>query len=153
MKLEDILVRDACLPDMKAKTKKEALRELSEALASSAKGLEGKQLLDLLLEREQLGTTAMGDGVAIPHARIESLDRLFASFGRCRAGIDFESIDGKSTHLFFLLVAPGKEGSAHLLTLARLSRLLASEEFRQRLMETETVDELFRAFEEEEAKH
>ena len=91
MKLTDILVRDACLPDMKARTKKEALRELSDALAGTVEGFDGGALLNMLLEREQLGTTAMGDGIAIPHARMESLDRLLASFGRSRQGIDFDS--------------------------------------------------------------
>lgn len=153
MKLKDILLREACIVDMKARTKKEALRELSGVLAGSVKGLESAGLLEMLLEREKLGTTAMGDGIAIPHARIESLDRLLASFGRSRQGVDFESVDGKPTHLFFLLVAPGREGSAHLLTLARLSRLLSSPEFRSRLMDAESGDDLFRALEEEESKH
>ncbi len=153
MKLIDILVRDACIADMQARTKKEALRELSEALAGATKGLEAKELLDLLLEREKLGTTAMGDGIAIPHARIETLDRLLAIFGRSRHGLDFDSVDGKPTQLFFLLVAPGKEGSAHLLTLARLSRLLLNGEFRSRLLEGDSVEELFQTFAEEESEH
>ncbi len=152
MKLNDILVREACIVDMKARTKKEALRELSEVLAGSVKGLDGAGLLDMLLERETLGTTAMGDGIAIPHARVEALDRLLASFGRSRQGVDFDSVDGKPTHLFFLLVAPGREGSAHLLTLARLSRMLSSPEFRLKLLDVESSDDLFRALEEEESR-
>ena len=153
MKLTDILVREACIIDMKARTKKEALRELSQGLTAEVKNLDAAGLLDMLLEREKLGTTAMGDGIAIPHARIESLDRLLASFGRSRQGVDFDSVDGRLTHLFFLLVAPGKEGSAHLLTLARLSRLLASSEFRSKLLEIESCDDLFRVLEEEESRH
>ena len=152
MKLTDILVREACLPEMKAQTKREALQELSEALASAADSVDAGALYELLMEREQLGPTAMGDGVAIPHARMESLDRLLASFGRCRAGLDFDSVDGRPTHLFFVLVAPGTEGSAHLLTLARISRLVAVEEFRARLLDIETTDDLFRALEEEESR-
>jgi PTS system nitrogen regulatory IIA component len=152
MKLTEILVRDGCVIEMKARTKKEVLAELATALAPTTPGLDAKELVDLLLERERLGTTAMGDGIAIPHARIESLGRLVASFGRSRSGIDFESVDGNPTHLFFLLVAPGKEGSAHLLTLAKLSRLLGRPECRMRLMDVETVDDLFRAIEEEEAR-
>ncbi len=152
MKLNDILIREACIVDMKARTKKEALRELSQVLAGSVKGLDGAGLLDMLLERETLGTTAMGDGIAIPHARVEALDRLLASFGRSRQGVDFDSVDGKPTHLFFLLVAPGREGSAHLLTLARLSRMLSSPEFRLKLLDVESNDDLFRALEEEESR-
>lgn len=152
MKLTDILVHAACVVDMKAKTKREALRELADALAEQTRGLESKELLDQLLQREKLGTTAMGDGIAIPHARLESTDRLLASFGRCSPGLDFEAIDGKPTQLFFLMVAPGKEGSAHLLTLARLSRLLSREEFRSRLLDVESTDDLFRVIEEEESR-
>jgi PTS system nitrogen regulatory IIA component len=152
MKLTEVLVREACSVDMEARTKKEALAELAGALAPAVDGLAAKELVDLLLERERLGTTAMGDGIAMPHARVESLGRLVASFGRSLTGVDFESVDGKPTHLFFLLVAPGKEGSAHLLALARLSRLLGRPEFRARLLEVESVDELFRAIEEEEAR-
>ena len=151
MKLTDILIRDACVVDMQAKTKKEALRELADALSSAVEGLGASGLLDMLLEREKLGTTAMGDGIAIPHARVESLDRLLASFGRSRHGVDFDSVDGKRTHLFFLLVAPGTEGSAHLLTLARLSRFLTQPDFRARLLEVEATEDLFRALEEQEA--
>ena len=152
MKLNEILVREACVVDMKARTKKEALREPSEVLAGSVKGLDGAGLLDMLLEREKLGTTAMGDGIAIPHARIEALERLLASFGRSRQGVDFDSVDGKPTHLFFLLVAPGREGSAHLLTLARLSRMLSSPEFRSKLLDVESNDDFFRVLEEEESR-
>jgi PTS system nitrogen regulatory IIA component len=150
MKLTDILHPSACVIEMGARTKREALRELSTALSASFEGVDAKELLGLLLERENLGTTAMGDGIAIPHARLESLDRLLGGFGRSRAGIDFDSIDGKPTHLFFLLVAPGKEGSAHLLTLARLSRLLARPDFREHLLEVEGVDELLLCFDKEE---
>ena len=153
MKLTDILVRDACRCDMQAHSKKEALAELAGALSDAVDGLDAASLLDMLLEREKLGTTAMGDGIAIPHARIESLDRLLASFGRSSEGIDFDSIDGEPTHLFFLLVAPGKEGSAHLLTLAKLSRMLTSPEFRSRLSEVPTTDAFMRAVEDEEARH
>ena len=152
MKLTDILVRNACIVDLQARTKKDALRELASALARETKGLDAQELLGLLLEREKLGTTGMGDGIAIPHARIESLDRLVANFGRSGPGIDFDSVDGKPTQLFFLMVAPAREGSAHLLTLAKLSRLLSESEFRSRLQELNSVDELFRVIEEAESE-
>jgi PTS system nitrogen regulatory IIA component len=152
MKLTDILIRDACRVDLHASTKLEALKELADALAHEVPGVDADQLLAMLIEREKLGTTAMGDGIAIPHARVESLNRLLAVFGLSRAGVEFDSLDGRATHLFFLLVAPGKEGSAHLLLLARLSRLLGSDRFRARLREVQSTDELFRAFEEEESR-
>jgi nitrogen PTS system EIIA component len=153
MKLTDILVRDACQVDVRGRTKPEVLRELSEALVGAVPGLDRAELYAMLVEREKLGSTAMGDGIAIPHARIESLDRVLAVFGLSRGGVDFDSLDGQPTHLFFLLVAPGREGSAHLLLLARLSRLLGIDAFRARLREVGTTDELFRAIEEEESRH
>jgi PTS system nitrogen regulatory IIA component len=153
MKLTDILVRDACQVDVRGRTKPEVLRELSEALVGCVPGLDRSELYAMLVEREKLGSTAMGDGIAIPHARIESLDRVLAVFGLSRGGVDFDSLDGQPTHLFFLLVAPGREGSAHLLLLARLSRLLGIDAFRARLREVGTTDELFRAIEEEESRH
>ena len=153
MKLVDVIVPQASVLDMRARTKKEALRELAEAVVAVVPELETNQLIETLMEREKLGTTAMGDGIAIPHARIESLDRVLAVFGLSRGGVDFDSLDGQPTHLFFLLVAPGREGSAHLLALARLSRVLSHEAFRQRLLEIEDVDELLRALEQEESKH
>jgi len=152
MKLTDLLIRDACVLDMQARSKKEALRELAQALAGQCRELEPADLLDKLLARERLGTTALGDGIAIPHARIDALERVLVSFGRSRAGLDFESVDGEPTRMFFLLVAPDREGSTHLLTLARLSRFLSMPEFRGKLLEAESVDDLFRALEEQESR-
>jgi len=152
MKLSDILVRDACLLEMSARTKAEALAELAGALAGAGCGISREELLAMLLERERLGTTALGGGIAIPHARLETAARMFASFGRSRAGVDFDSIDGAPTHLFFVLVAPGKAGSAHLAALARLSLLLGSASFRKQLESAASVDELFRALAEHEAR-
>jgi PTS system nitrogen regulatory IIA component len=153
MKLVDVIVPQASVLDMRARTKKEALRELAEAVVAVVPDLETNQLIETLMEREKLGTTAMGDGIAIPHARLDHIDRIMVTFGKSRVGVDFESVDGELTRLFFLLIAPKKEGSAHLLALARLSRVLSHEEFRQRLLEIEDVDELLRALEQEESKH
>jgi PTS system nitrogen regulatory IIA component len=151
MKLSDILVRDACVLEMRARIKPEALAELAGALVAAVPGLEREALLAMLLERERLGTTALGGGIAIPHARLEPAGRLFASFGRSRAGVDFDSVDGAPTHLFFVLVAPGRAGSAHLAALARLSLLLGSESFRKQLETVASTDELLRALAQQEA--
>jgi PTS system nitrogen regulatory IIA component len=153
MKLSDILVRDACRLEMAARTKSEALAELAEAIAAAVPGIDRAELLGVLHERERLGTTALGDGIAIPHARLDSATRILASFGRSRAGVDFESVDGRATHLFFVLVSPGAQGGAHLTALARLSLLLGSGAFRKRLEEVQSPAELQRAFEEAEAGH
>jgi PTS system nitrogen regulatory IIA component len=152
MKLSEILVGAACVLEMKARSKAEALGELAGALAAAVPGLEREVLLAMMREREQLGTTALGGGIAIPHARLDSAGRMLASFGRSHEGVDFDSIDGGPTHLFFVLVAPARDGAQHLVALARLSRMLGSESFRARLASVHSTDELLRAVVEEEAR-
>jgi PTS system nitrogen regulatory IIA component len=152
MKLSDILIGAACVLEMKARSKPEALAELADALATSVPGLERERLLAMLREREQLGSTALGGGIAIPHARLDSAGRMLASFARSREGVDFESVDGGPTHLFFVLVAPSRDGAQHLVALARLSRMLGSESFRDRLASVRSQEELLCAVAEEEAR-
>jgi PTS system nitrogen regulatory IIA component len=153
MKIMEILVRDALVLNLGVRSKREVLVEMANALAKVEPQIEANRLLEVLLERESLQSTGIGEGVAIPHGKLVGLDGLVASFARSIEGVDFDSIDGQPTHLFFLLVAPGREGSAHLLLLARLSRLLGIDAFRARLREVGTTDELFRAIEEEESRH
>jgi PTS system nitrogen regulatory IIA component len=106
----------------------------------------------VLVEREKLQSTGIGEAVAIPHGKVPGLARLLASFARSRNGIDFDSIDGQQTHLFFLLVVPEHSGGQHLKALARISRFLRDASFRKRLLEAGTRDEVLRAIEEEDAK-
>jgi PTS system nitrogen regulatory IIA component len=152
MKIMDILVKDAVLLDLASGTKQEALAEMAGALAREEAGLEEGRLLDVLLEREKLQSTGIGEGVAIPHGRMPGLGRLVATFARSRQGVDFESIDGQATHLFFLLVVPEHSGGQHLKALARISRFFRDAAFRDRLLSAEQLDDVCRAIEEEDAK-
>jgi PTS system nitrogen regulatory IIA component len=152
MKIMDILVRDAVVLDLEAESKRDALAEMALRLAGAEPTLERERLLEVLLEREKLQSTGIGEGVAIPHGKMAGLPRLVASFARSREGIDFESIDGQPTRLFFLLVVPEHSGGQHLKALARISRFFRDATFRKRLMEATSVDEVFRAIEEEDAK-
>jgi PTS system nitrogen regulatory IIA component len=152
MKIMDILVKDAVLLDLASGTKQEALAEMAGALAREEGGLEEGRLLDVLLEREKLQSTGIGEGVAIPHGRMPGLGRLVATFARSRQGVDFESIDGQATHLFFLLVVPEHSGGQHLKALARISRFFRDAAFRERLLSAEQLDDVCRAIEEEDAK-
>ena len=111
------------------------------------------RLVGALEERERLNSTALGDGVAIPHGKLPGVRRVIAAFARSRAGVDFQSLDGKPTHLFFLLVAPEDSAGAHLKALARISRLLKDESFRQRLMRAGDGADLFRTIREEDEKY
>ncbi len=152
MKIMDILVREAVILDVSATTKRELLVDLSGSLARCEPELDAERLLTVLLEREELQSTGIGDGVAIPHGKMPGLSRLVASFARSREGVDFESIDGQPSHLFFLLVVPEHSGGQHLKALARISRFFRDAAFRKALMEAESASDVFRAIEEEDAK-
>ena len=152
MKIMDILVRDAVILDLASRTKRDVLEELASALAGAEPSLDAGRLLAVLTEREELQSTGIGDGVAIPHGKMPGLPRLLASFARSREGIDFESIDGQPSQLFFLLVVPEHSGGQHLKALARISRFFRDAQFRKALLEAETREDVFRAIEEEDAK-
>jgi PTS system nitrogen regulatory IIA component len=152
MKITDILVREASILDLAATGKDALLTELATALAAAEESLDREALLDVLRERESLQSTGIGEGVAIPHGKIPGLDRLVATFARSRDGVDFESIDGQPTQLFFLLVVPEQSGGQHLKALARISRFFRDASFREKLIAAGDLDEIFRAIEEEDAK-
>ncbi len=107
----------------------------------------------MLLERERLATTAIGEGVAIPHGKLDAVGKLVAVVGRAPEGVDFDSMDGRPTHLFFVLVAPENSTGVHLKALARISRLFKDPEFRTRLMQARDAQEIFRVIADEDAKY
>ena len=152
MKIMDILVRDAVVLNLASNDKNEILREMSEALAASEPSVSADHLLEVLIEREGLQSTGIGEGVAIPHGKMAGLDRLMASFARSPEGADFDSIDGKPTQLFFLLVVPEHSGGHHQKALARISRFLRDSAFRGKLIDANSRDDIFRAIDEEDAK-
>jgi len=152
MKISDLLELAAIAPDLKSSGKLEILAELADTLAKVEPGLSGEEILRVLLERERLGSTGIGEGVAIPHGKLRRLDRLLIAFGRHRKGVEFDSMDGKPTHLFFLLVAPEDSVGIHLKALARISKLLKSPGVRQRLVEAGGADDILSIINEEEEK-
>src|SRR5262249_14339266 len=115
--------------------------------------LDKVRLVGALEERERLNSTALGDGVAIPHGKLPGIRRVFAAFARSRAGVDFQSLDGKPTHLFFLLVAPEDSAGAHLKALARISRLLKDPDFRNRLLAAPDAHALWTVIRDEDARY
>jgi PTS system nitrogen regulatory IIA component len=152
MKIMDILVKDAVILDVESADKPAVLERLARAVAGAEPGVEAERLLQVLIERENLQSTGIGDGVAIPHGKLPGLQRLLAGFARSRRGVDFESIDGQPTHLFFLLVVPEHSGGMHLKALARISRFFRDAGFRKALLEAETREDVLSAIEEEDAK-
>ncbi|HVN37193.1 MAG TPA: PTS sugar transporter subunit IIA [Myxococcota bacterium] len=152
MKIMEILAKDAVLLDLGVRSKREVLAEMAASLAKVEPQIEAGRLLEVLLERESLQSTGIGEGVAIPHGKLPGLDRLVATFARSVAGVDFDSIDGQLTHHFFLLVVPEHSGGQYLKALARISRFFRDASFRRELAEGETLDDVIRAIEEEDAK-
>jgi PTS system nitrogen regulatory IIA component len=151
MKIMDILVKDALILNLGVRTKRDVLAEMAAALAKVEPQIEADRLLEVLMEREELQSTGIGEGVAIPHGKLAGLDRLVASFARSPEGVEFDSIDGQSTHHFFLLVVPEHSGGQYLKALARISRFFRDAAFRQRLSDSESLDDILRAIEEEDA--
>lgn len=151
MKIQDIVSPEAIVDDLRADSKEGVLRELSEVIAKIVPKLSADSLAAILMERESLGSTGIGDGVAIPHGKVGGIEHLVAAFGRSRNGVLFQSLDGKPAHLFFLIVAPEYSAGMHLKALARISRLLKDERFRRSLLDAEDADELRRILREEDA--
>jgi PTS system nitrogen regulatory IIA component len=153
MKITDILSADMIVPALHGRTKANVIAELAGVVAEGHPEVDRGRLVQALEDREKLNSTALGEGVAIPHGKLPGLRRVIAAFGRSPAGIDFSSLDGKPTHLFFLLVAPEDSAGAHLKALARISRLLKDEAFRQRLMAAGGAAELYATIREEDERY
>jgi nitrogen PTS system EIIA component len=153
MRIEDILGAEMVIAQLQADTKAGILAELAGTVAAHHPEVDRARLITALEEREKLNSTALGEGVAIPHGKLAGIRRVFAAFGRSPAGVDFESLDGKPTHLFFLLVAPEESAGAHLKALARISRLLKSAEFRAKLIEAPDAAAVFATIRDEDAKY
>lgn len=148
MKILDFLRQDGIIASLQAHSKEEVLVELVGPIAYTKPSMDKAGLIKTLLERENLGSTGIGGGVAIPHGKFEGVDRLVASFGRSVDGLDFSSMDNKPTHLFFLLVAPKNSAGEHLKALARISRLFKDPLLKNSLLQAESGDEIFQLLEE-----
>jgi PTS system nitrogen regulatory IIA component len=153
MKITEILAPEMVLPELKGSTKDQVLKELAQGLAAKYPGIKLEDLIAVLSERERLGSTAIGDGIAIPHGKLRGANKIIGAFGRHREGVDFESLDGNPTHIFFVLVAPEDSASLHLKALARVSRLLKDDAFKARLIEAADSAEIYRLIKEEDNKY
>ncbi len=143
MKIIDYLNKESIIADLQATTKNSVLKELVEPLAKRT-GLPAETLQNVLIEREQLGSTGIGGGIGIPHGKMKLLTDLLVGFGLSRPGVDFESIDGRPTHIFFLLLTPENSTGSHLKLLARISRLLKNDLFKRQLLNATDRDEIYR---------
>ncbi len=153
MRLTDILDESSVVADLQAGDKAEALEILVEAMTQNNKTVNKQEILKVLLEREELGSTGIGDGIAIPHGKSPGITQIISGFGLSRPGIDFDSLDGKPAHLFFVLVAPENSVGTHLKMLARISRMLKNTEFREKLLKANSQQEIYQIISEEDAKY
>ena len=153
MKITDILQESSVVASLAGRSKADVIQEMAGVLTRDHTEIDRQRLIQALEDRERLNSTALGDGVAIPHGKLPGLKRVLAAFGRSLAGVDFQSLDGKPTHLFFLLVAPEDSAGAHLKALARISRLLKEETFRRRLMEAPSARDLFETIRTEDDRY
>ena len=152
MKITDFLDTSRVIPDLKGRDKNSVLKEMADWMASEDPSLDAQRLLEVLLEREKISTTAIGEGVAIPHGKMPKVKRVSGVFARSLQGVDFDSLDGGLTRLFFLLVAPEDSAADHLKALARISRLLKDAAFRARLIKEKSREGIFNAIKEEDEK-
>jgi PTS system nitrogen regulatory IIA component len=142
MEIEDLLDRRAVTPKVSAPTKRHALSLVADTAARRF-GLDAGVVLEALLAREQAGSTGVGAGVAVPHARVPNLDRMRGVFVRLESAVDFDSVDGRPVDLLFALLAPADAGSEHLRALARVSRMLRQSELREQLRGAHTTDAIY----------
>jgi PTS system nitrogen regulatory IIA component len=152
MKITEFLSPQAVIPELKGRNKSDVLRELSESLAAAYPPLNAGRVFEVLVEREKLNTTGIGEGVAIPHGKLAGLPGLYGAVGVSHAGVDFSSIDRKPTQLFFALVAPENSAGIHLKALARISRLFRNADFREAILQAPDAASIYALISEEDAR-
>lgn len=142
MKISEILSKASIVADLTASDKQGIIRELSQAVAETANA-EPDVIASVLMERELLGSTGIGGGIAIPHGKLNAVDSVIVGFGRSHKGVEYDSLDGKPVHIFFLLLTPENSTGGHLKVLAQISKLLKMAHFKEGLTTAETVDDIY----------
>ena len=149
----DYLSEEWVIPDLKGTDKPSILKELSDVLVKPCQVSSVEELLRVLLDREKLGSTGIGEGIAIPHGRLKKLKRFYISFGRSLKGVDFDSIDRKLSQLFFLVMAPENSAVDNLKLLSRIVTLLKEPSFKKKLIGASSAKELFQIISQEDEKY
>jgi nitrogen PTS system EIIA component len=143
MNMKDVLQESCVINDLKGVTKKEILLELVRSFKEAGLIASADEAVNVVLEREKLGSTGIGEGIAIPHGKMKTIDGLLCAFGRSRQGVNFDAIDDKPVHIFFLLLAPENSVGLHIQMLSRISRLLRDTDFRRQLIEAQENSNLY----------
>ncbi len=142
MKLSQFLNKDSIIADLKAKDKSGVIDELALTISKTT-GISPKKIAEILLEREQLGSTGIGGGIAIPHGKLNLAQSIIIGFGLSRKGIEYDSLDNKPVHIFFLLLTSENSTGGHLKVLAQISKLLKMEEFKKGLLAAQSIDDIY----------
>jgi len=143
MKITDVLKKDSIILSLKSKRKEDIIKELTDYLAPNQNDFNKPIAYETIMEREKLCSTALDAGVAIPHGKMSGINNFLAVFGRSIEGVDFESLDGKPTFLFFLILSPDNSSGLHLKLLAKISKIFKIPEFREKLLKAKDIDEIY----------
>ncbi|WP_027179642.1 PTS sugar transporter subunit IIA [Maridesulfovibrio bastinii] len=144
MKIGAFLAKDLVIHELESDSKEGVLKEMVSVLIDSGLDMNPDEAYKVLIDREKLGTTGIGDGIAIPHGKFDSIEDMYVVVGRSEKGIDFDSLDHEPCHIFFLVLAPEQGAGSHLRTLAQISRLVKDDAFRKAFMQTESKDDLWK---------
>jgi PTS system nitrogen regulatory IIA component len=142
MTLTDLVAPQAIIPALKVNSKKQALQEIA-AKAAESTGRSEREIFDVLMQREKLGSTAVGNGIAIPHGKLASIDRIYGVFARLERPIDFEALDGQPVDLIFVLLAPETAGADHLKALAKIARMLRDTDLANKLRDARDPEAIY----------
>jgi len=143
MYISDSFKKSFILKELRSSCKTAVLAEMVQPLTAGNGGVDRESVVNVLLEREKMGSTGIGDGIAIPHGKMSGVESMRVGFGRSAGGIDFDALDGKPVHLFFLLLAPEASSGSHLRALAKISRMLKDNDFKNALMKAESDDDIY----------
>ena len=153
MKITDILKQESIIENLASTDKASTLEELSIFLKSKGLVSNKENLLNALMEREKLGSTGIGENVAIPHAKISEINQIITIFGRSKEGIEFDSLDKKPVHFIYLVLAPANSSGQHLKVLARISRLLKNKSLREAIMNASEANQIYSIIADEDSKY
>ena len=152
MRIDDILKKDSIIADLVGTNKEEVLREVTDFLQSQGLIKNKESLLNTLIEREKLGSTGIGENVAIPHGKSDELSKIVTVFARSLKGVDFEALDQKPVHFVCMVIAPSNSTGQHLKTLARISRIFKNQNLRDGILKLQNADQIYSLLLEEDSK-
>ncbi len=152
MKIAEILQEQCIVADIKGKTKREIITELVEALAKARLIEDVEAVVNVVMDREKLGSTGIGNGVAVPHGKLKNIKNIMCALGRSQNGVDFDAVDRSPVHIFFLVLAPEDSASLHLKVLSRITKILRDQSLRKKVIKLTTVHDIYTSILEEDEK-